>query len=293
MPTESTSQTAASSNEQSLEVDAHHHLWSYNQKEFDWLTTPLAELRRDFLPADLIVALNSSHVDFAIAVQARQSLEETDWLLQCADSTPRIAGVVGWAPLDAPELPTILDACANTAKLVGFREIAQGQPEGFFDRPGFNIGIVELTSRNLAYDVLIYEHQLPQAIAFVDRHRNQCFVLDHAAKPRIRVREMEPWRSQIRDLARRSNIMCKLSGLVTEDDWSTWDLDTLRPYIDVCVEAFGTDRLLAGSDWPVCLVASSHTRWWNLLHDYFATFTPAERQRIFGGNAIEVYRLSL
>ena len=293
MPIESTLQTAVSSNEAYFEVDSHHHLWRYNSKEFDWLTTPLSELRRDFLPADLAAALDSSHVDVAIAVQARQSLEETDWLLQCAGSTPRIAGVVGWAPLDAPELPTLLDSYTDLPKLVGFREIAQGQPDGFFDRPNFNIGIAELTSRNIAYDVLIYEHQLPQAIAFIDRHPDQRFVLDHAAKPRIRVRELEPWTSHIRDLARRPNIMCKLSGLVTEADWTNWDLASLRPYMDVCVEAFGPDRLLAGSDWPVCLVASSHARWWNLLHDYFASFTRAEQKRIFAENAIDVYRLSL
>lgn len=293
MPHESTSRTPAAPDVQYSQVDAHHHLWRYTQNEFDWLTEPMASLRRDFLVPDLIAALDSSHIDSAIAVQARQSLEETDWLIQCAGSTARIAGVVGWAPLDAANLPAILDTYAAMPKLCGFREIAQGQPAGFFDRPGFNRGITELTSRGLTYDVLIYEHQLPEAIRFVDRHPNQRFVLDHAAKPRIYDRELEPWATNMRDLARRPGITCKLSGMVTEADWYSWDLASLRPYIEVCVEAFGPGRLLAGSDWPVCLVASSHSRWWNLLHEYFAKFTPTEQQQIFGGNAIGVYSLSL
>lgn len=274
------------------QIDAHHHLWRYNPDEFAWLTEPMASLRRDFLPHDLADALDASGVDSAIAVQARQSLEETDWLLECAKTSSRIAGVVGWAPIDSPDLPLALERYSRARKLVGFREIAQGQPAGFFDRPSFNRGIAELTTRGFVYDVLIYADQLPEAVRFVDRHPNQHFVLDHAAKPRIAARELEPWATHMRELARRPGVSCKLSGLVTEADWSVWDLDSLRPYIDICVEAFGAGRLLAGSDWPVCLVASSHARWWELLREYFANFTLAEQQQVFGGNALEAYRLS-
>ena len=275
------------------QIDAHHHLWRYNPVEFGWITEPMASLRRDFLVSDLADALRSSAVTAAVAVQARESIEETDWLLECAGSTDIIAGVVGWAPLASSQIGSILDRYVDAVKLVGFREVAQGQPEGYFDRSGLNRGVAQLAERDLAYDVLIYENQLPEAIRFVDRHPKQRFVLDHAAKPRIAAGEMEPWATNLRELARRENISCKVSGLVTEADWKNWNEATLRPYLDTCVEAFGTDRLLAGSDWPVCLVASTHSRWWNLLRDYFSSFSSSEQRQIFWDNAIRSYKLKM
>jgi L-fuconolactonase len=285
-------QPASGDREQpSLRIDAHHHLWAYDPVEYSWLTDEMAALRRDFLSYDLSAALASAQVDAAISVQARQSLEETAWLLACAQSNPAIAGVVGWAPLEDRNLNAALDRFGDDPRLVGFREIVQAQPDGFLDRPAFDAGVSTLTARGYVYDILIRERQLPEAIRFVDRHPQQRFVLDHAAKPRIASGETEPWGARIRELALRPNVACKLSGLVTEADWDNWTIETLRPYLDLCVEAFGTHRLLAGSDWPVCLVACSYSRWWALLHDYFAAFSDGERQRIFGANAIEIYRL--
>jgi L-fuconolactonase len=272
-------------------VDAHHHLWRYTPADFGWLTDEMASLRRDFLPADLVDALASASVDATVAVQARQSLEETDFLLACAAATPAIVGVVGWVPLTSPELPGILDRLSNNPRLAGVREIAQGQPAGFLDDPALNAGIAQLTPRSLTYDILIYEHQLPEAIRLVDRHPAQSFILDHAAKPRIASGDLEPWATHLRELARRPNVTCKLSGLVTEAHWHTWSPDTLRPFLDLCAEAFGPRRLLAGSDWPVCLVASSYARWWTVLRSYFAFFSAEEQSRIFAANAIETYRL--
>lgn len=278
---------------ESPQIDAHHHLWRYSPVEFGWITEPMASLRRDFLVADLADALRSSEVTAAVAVQARESIDETNWLLECAASTDIIAGVVGWAPLASSEIGSILDRYVDAVKLVGFREVAQGQPEGYLERPGFDEGIAQLTERELAYDVLIFENQLAEAIRFIDRHPKQRFVLDHAAKPRIAAGEMEPWATNLRDLARRENISCKVSGLVTEANWTDWNEETLRPYLETCVDAFGTGRLLAGSDWPVCLVASTHSRWWNLLRDYFSRFSASEQQQIFGGNAIRSYKLQI
>jgi L-fuconolactonase len=274
-----------------LQIDAHHHLWSYNPIEFAWLNDEMANLRRDFTPVDLSIALMSSHVDASIAVQACQSLEETEWLLGLAESNSMIAGVVGWVPLEANNLTEVLDQFTHRPNLVGFREILQSQAIGFLDRVEFNRGISHLSDRGFVYDILIREHQLDEATRFVDRHPKQRFVLDHAAKPLIADQQLEPWARRIHEMARRPNVSCKISGLVTEADWNHWSLDTLRPFIDVCVEAFGPERLLAGSDWPVCLVASSHVRWWDTLRDYFEGFSSNEQERIFGGNSIEVYRL--
>jgi L-fuconolactonase len=273
-------------------IDAHHHLWHFHKAEFAWINDTMAALRRDFLIEDLCHALHSAKIDASVAVQARQTLEETQWLLECAETTPAICGVVGWVPLTADHLSALLDRFMDHEKLAGFREIVQSEPDGYLDRADFNRGIAQLAARNLTYDLLIHERQLEEATRFVDRHPQQIFVLDHAAKPCIAGGELEPWRSRLREFAKRENVCCKISGLVTEADWLTWTLEGLRPYLDSCVEAFGPERLLAGSDWPVCLVASSYPQWWSVLTDYFASFSDHEVQRIFGGNAIDCYRLT-
>ena len=268
-------------------LDAHIHLWRFDAEQFAWLDPATSSaIRRDFLLDDLAQALASANVDAAIAVQACQTVAETEWLLQCASETDQIHGVVGWIPLMDEALPAILEALAVHPKLVGFREIVQSQPARFLDQPGFHRGIAELTRYDLAYDILIREHQLAEATRFVDRHPKQRFILNHAAKPRIAAAELEPWASYVRDLARRENVSCKLSGLVTEADWLTWTPASLRPYLDVCAESFGPKRLLAASDWPVCLLASSYERWWALLDDYF---TFSEKEHVFAGNARRVY----
>ncbi len=229
-------------------------------------------------------------IDAAIAVQARQTLEETVWLLDCADHSDRICAVVGWVPLLAKDLSSSLDRLADRDKLVGVREIVQAQQQGFLDRPNFNYGIAELTRRNLTYDLLLRDWQLEEATRFVDRHPNQSFVLDHAAKPEIATAELDPWSRQIFAIAQRPNVFCKLSGLVTEADWPTWTLNDLRPYLDVCIEAFGPSRLMAGSDWPVCLVASSYAHWWSVLNDYLAPFSNEEINSILGATALSFYK---
>jgi L-fuconolactonase len=275
---------------QPRKIDAHHHLWHYTPEEYEWISEKMMLLRRDFLRNDLRAALRSANVDATIAVQARQTVEETQWLLACADEMPAIAAVVGWLPLKADNLSELLDV-VHSPRLAGLRHVVQGEPDGFLDDPAFDRGIAHLAPRGLTYDVLIFERQLVEAIRFVDRHPQQEFVLDHAAKPRIAAGELEPWATHIRDLAQRPNICCKLSGLVTEADWTAWNLATLRPYLDICVEAFGSDRLLAGSDWPVCLVASSYAGWWAVLEEYFATFSASEKEKIFGANAAAFYHL--
>ncbi len=276
----------------SLRIDAHHHLWRFNDVEYGWIDDAMAILRRDFLVEELRQELEASGIDSTVAVQARESIEETRWLLECAHSSPFISGVVGWAPLVADDLPKILDRFGDSQKLVGFREVVQGKPDGYLGQVAFNRGIEELGRRGLTYDVLIYERQLTEASRFVDRHPMQKFVLDHAAKPKISRNELEPWRTTIRELARRPNVCCKISGLVTEANWHSWTQESLVPYLDTCVQAFGVERLMVGSDWPVCLVASSYKGWWDVLAHYLASFSESEQRRIFGENAAEFYSLT-
>jgi len=272
-------------------IDAHHHLWRYSFAEYSWIGDNMSALQRDFLPADLTVELKKAGVDGAVTVQARQTLEETRWLLELARSCEAIRGVVGWAPLAAPDFEASVSALATDPKLVGLRHIVQAEPEGFLDGPGFNRGIQAMQQIGFVYDVLIVERQLAEAIRFVDRHPQQSFVLDHIAKPKIATAEIEPWRTRIRELSKRSNVCCKLSGMVTEDSWSSWSIESLRPYLDTVVEAFGPGRLMVGSDWPVCLVATSYPRWWQTLHNYFADFSDDERAKIFGATTTRIYDL--
>ena len=232
-----------------------------------------------------------------MAVQARQTLEETRWLLDLArrtlpgDARPLLRGVVGWAPLADEAFPAVLEKLRAESMLKGLRHVVQGEPAGFLDREDFHRGIAAMAGTGLVYDVLIFERQMGEAIAFVDRHPRQSFVLDHVGKPRIAEGVMEPWATQIRELARRENVTCKVSGLVTEAAWAAWTPESLRPYLDVVVEAFGPERLMAGSDWPVCLVASGYGQWWRVLEEFFAHFSEAERAAVFGGVATRVYGL--
>jgi L-fuconolactonase len=273
-------------------IDAHHHLWRYDAAEFGWIEDNMSALRRDFLADELAREMQSAGIDGSVVVQARESLEETRWLLECARSAPFLRGVVGWVPLDADDLPEILGRFEDADKLIGFREVVQGKPDGYLDRAEFHRGIKHLTALDLTYDILIHERQLAETIRFVDQHPKQRFVLDHAAKPKIAKNELEPWKAHCYELAHRPNVSCKISGLVTEADWQHWSVESLRPYLDVCVEAFGTNRLLVGSDWPVCLVASTYSQWWDLLAHYFADFSEDEVRHVFGKNAIDFYRLA-
>lgn len=276
-----------------MTIDAHHHLWRYSAAEYGWIDESMKELRRDFAPQDLQRELTAANVDGSVVVQARQSDEETRWLLSLANKTPQILGVVGWADIAAEGFEKQVEQLARERRLVGLRHVVQAEPEGFLDGAVFNRGIRAIHGAGLVYDILIYERQLEEATHFVDRHPEQPFVLDHIAKPKIAVGELEPWRSRITELARRPNLFCKVSGIVTEADPRSWKHEQLRPYLDVVVDTFGPQRLMAGSDWPVCLVGTSYKGWWDLLRNYFAGFSEHERASIFGGCAMATYGLKI
>ena len=277
-----------------LTVDAHHHLWQYTPEEFGWINDAMHALRRDFLPSDLRTETSQTNIQATVAVQARQSLEETRWLLESARKSGLIRGVVGWVPLTDPNVPEVLRELSAETKLKGLRHVVQDEPDdAFILREDFNRGVAALAGTGLVYDILIYAKHLPQAAAFVDRHPTQTFVLDHIAKPPIArgIDGLEPWASDLREFARRPHVCCKLSGMVTEADWQAWSLETLRPYLDVVVDSFGPQRLMTGSDWPVCLVATGYKQWFDTLREYFSSFSTEETDAIFGGTAASVYRL--
>ena len=273
-------------------IDAHHHLWRYTAAEYDWIDDSMQALRKDFLAADLIRDMAVAEIDGAVVVQARQTLEETRWLLDVADDCAAIRGVVGWAPIAGEEFPAMMEEFENRPKLKGLRHVIQGEKDpNYILREDFNAGIRALAGSGLVYDLLVQAHHLPQTIEFVDRHPEQVFVLDHMAKPLIRDGVLEPWATYIQELGQRGNVWCKLSGMVTEADWHMWDDATLKPYLDTAVEAFGMNRVMVGSDWPVCLVASKYDQWFEVLRRYFAEFSEAEKAAVFGENAMSVYAL--
>lgn len=273
-------------------IDAHHHLWRYTPEEYEWIENDMQALRRNFLPENLTHEMRAAGVSGSVVVQARQTMEETRSLLDLADTCEVIRGVVGWAPISNVEgFAAAMEEFAGRNKLKGLRHVVQAEPDDFLLREDFNQGISAIRGTGLVYDILIYERQLLQAIEFVDRHPEQVFVLDHIAKPVIRDGVMEPWSSLIRDLAKRQNVWCKVSGMVTEADWATWTAQSLRPYLDVVAEAFGPGRLMVGSDWPVCLVACGYRQWFDLLDEYFSEFTESEREAVFGKTAKQIYRL--
>ena len=273
-------------------IDAHQHFWRYSEDEYGWISDAMAAIRRDFLPDDLRPLLDEAGIDATVAVQARQSLEETEWLLELATEHDWITGVVGWVPLVSGDMQATLEKLCQSPKLRGIRHVLQAEPDEYFERADFNAGLGKLAKMGLVYDILVVERQLPAAIRFVDRHPDQTFVLDHVAKPRIADGELEPWCTNIRELAHRQNVACKISGMVTEADLNHWTVDQLRSYVDVVLEAFGPSRLLFGSDWPVCAVAASYQRWAIVVRDFIRGLSPDEQGLIMGGNCKSIYRLS-
>jgi L-fuconolactonase len=274
-----------------MKIDAHHHFWKYSALEYGWIEDAMEVIRRDFFPADLKKEVNAAGFDGVITVQARQTLEETRWLLSMAAQNDFIKGVVGWVPLTDSSAYRDLESLAQNPRLCAVRHVVQSEPDGFLLREDFNSGVSVLRELDLAYDLLILERQLPEAIAFVDQHPQQVFVLDHLAKPRIKEQMLDPWRQNLQELARREHVYCKVSGLVTEADFASWDEVQLRPYFEIALESFGPSRLIFGTDWPVCLAACSYRRWCDIVGRFTSALSAEERADIFGGTAERAYGL--
>ncbi len=274
-----------------MKIDAHHHFWHYNTQDYGWISDDMAVLRRDFLPADLKPELDRAGIDRVVSVQARQCVEETEWLLKLAEENDFIAGVVGWLPIASPDFPALLEKFAANPKLRAIRHVVQDEPDDrFILGEAFNRGIDRLLAAHLVYDILIFERHLPYAIEFVKNHSpEQVFVLDHIAKPKIAAGEMQPWADNLRKLAAFPNVYCKLSGLVTEADIRNWTPDQLRPYVETVLDAFGPERVMFGSDWPVCTCATNYSAWRNLVGEFISRLSENEQAQIMGGTALKAY----
>jgi len=274
-----------------VRIDAHQHFWNFDPARHAWITEEMSLLKRDFLPVDLLPELEANGIDASVAVQAEQSEEETRFLLRLAENNSRIAGVVGWVDLRSPDVEKRLGNFSDHKKLRGFRHIAQSEPDDrFLASAAFVRGMSKLAAFGFSYDILIYPRQLAAARELAERLPEQRFVIDHLAKPDIKNgANQKEWAHHMRAIAQNGNVFCKISGLVTEADWVSWKTDDFREYLDVVFDAFGTDRLLFGSDWPVCLLAASYRRVKQIVEEYVAGQADTGKEKIFGENAVRFY----
>ncbi len=277
-----------------MRLDSHHHFWSYSAEEYSWIDATKPQLKRDFLPSDLKQLMLESKIDRVVSVQARQTIAETEWLLDLADQNDFIAGVVGWVPLASESIRAALEQFASHPKLVAVRHVVQDEPDdAFILGSDFNRGVAMLSEFDRVYDILIYAKHLKPTIEFVDRHPSQRFVLDHIAKPTIEASQFDvSWERDLRELAKRSHVACKFSGVATEVRSSVWDIETIRPYWDVAVNAFGPQRLLYGSDWPVCLLKAKYPQWVQICEQLASELSPEEQSWFWNKSARHWYGLA-
>ena len=277
-----------------MKIDSHQHFWHYNTEDYGWIDHPMKVIKRDFLPAELAGELETIGFDGSITVQARQKLSETEWLLQLADKYDIIKGVVGWVDLRSPILKDQLETFCKHPKFVGVRHVIHDEPEDdFILREDFLRGISIVNQFNLTYDILIFPTHLEKTIKFVYAFPDQVFVLDHIAKPYIKKRILSPWKEYIKELATFPNMYIKVSGMVTENDWNEWRYEDYVPYLDVVFEAFGNDRIMIGSDWPVCRLGGSYQSVMNIVLQYIRDFDTSDQNKILGLNAIKAYKIKI
>ena len=273
-------------------IDSHQHFWRYNSQDYAWIDETREPLKADYMPPDLLPLMQATGIDGTVAVQARQNLRETDFLLELADEYDFIRGVVGWVDMRADDVETQLERFAAHPRLVGVRHIVHDEADDRFMLGGnFLRGLAKLKACDLTYDLLLFPRHLPIAIEVVKRFPDQPFVLDHIAKPFIKDGLLEPWRRDIRQLAAFDNVFCKVSGMVTEAAWGGWTQDDFRPYLDVVFDCFGIDRLMFGSDWPVCKLAGSYRQVVGIVETYIAALSPDEQAHIMGDAATAFYQL--
>jgi len=274
-----------------MTIDSHVHFWKFNRTRDAWITDDMKVLHQDYLPEHLSLTLKRNEVDGVVAVQASQEEVETRFLCELAKTHPIIKGVVGWIDFQADNVQERLEHFSQYPEIKGYRHIVQGEPDDFLLGEKFQLGIRALQPFNYTYDLLIYPRQLPSAIAFVEAFPDQRFVIDHCAKPVIRKKEIEDWASHMKTIAQNPNVYCKLSGLLTEATWKEWSAGDFYPYLDVVFNAFGTDRLMFGSDWPVMLLSGMYVQWKSLIEKYMEKFPQEEKEKVLGDNATGFYNL--
>jgi L-fuconolactonase len=272
-----------------MRIDAHQHFWHFDPVRDTWIDDAMKVLRRDFLPKDLKPELDNKEIDACIAVQADTSPQETQFLLGLAKQNPWIKKVVGWVDLNADDIEAQLEKYAAEKKLAGFREILQAMPPAAMEDPNFLRGIGKLSNYGFTYDILIFPKHLEKAYNLASSFPDQAFIIDHLAKPDIKNGELEHWTKGIKKMAELEHVYCKVSGMVTEADWKNWKQDDFSPYLETVTEAFGSKRLVYGSDWPVCLLAAGYCEVHDLVRNYYVKFSPEEQRAIFGKNAKRFY----
>jgi L-fuconolactonase len=277
-----------------MKIDSHQHFWKYNPERDTWITDEMSVIQRNFYPEDLITVLQKNGIDGCVSVQADQSLEETQFLIDFAEKNDFIKAVVGWIDLQAEDIEEQLAVWKSKKKLAGFRHVLQAEPDiDYMLRPQFLRGIKALLKNDFTYDILIFPKHLSVAQKFVSHFPDQAFVLDHIAKPYIKAGLIDDWKKDIEDLAKFENVQCKISGIITEADWGKWTYQHIKPYLDVVFESFGTDRVMFGSDWPVCLVAGEYAQVKAIVETYTKDFSTSEKSKVFGINAAKFYNFSL
>ena len=277
-----------------MKIDSHQHFWNYNQTEYGWIGENMDILKRDFLPTHLQDELKTVGFDGSVAVQARQNLNETEWLLKLSKQYQFIKGVVGWVNLSSTDIEMQLKRYGQNPKFVGVRHVIHDEPDiDFMLGTAFLGGLKMLHPYNLTYDLLIFPEHLPNTLKLVQAFPDQIFILDHIAKPFIKKKILSPWKEGIESLANFSNVFCKVSGMVTETDWKTWKKEDFWPYLDCIFKAFGPDRIMIGSDWPVCKLAGQYQQVMGIVEDYIQSFTEGEKNKILGENAIKAYSLKM
>lgn len=273
-------------------VDSHQHFWIYEAEKHAWIDDDMKVIRKNFLPENLKIVYQENNIDGCVAVQADQTLAETDFLLDLAEKNDFIKGIVGWIDLRAANIDEVLNQYSAFPKLKGFRHVVQGEADhNFMLRPDFLNGIAALEKYNFTYDILIFPHQLGAALELIRHFPNQKFVIDHIAKPYIKDGFYDGWTSLMKAISEYPNVYCKLSGMTTEADYNNWTPEQIEPYMQLVLEAFGANRILFGSDWPVCLVAGNYTKTKKLVTNFIAKLSSEEQAAIMGGNAIEFYNL--
>lgn len=276
-----------------MRLDAHNHYWHYNRPEQDWMQDSMEVLFRDYLPPEHLELLQSIDFDGTIVIEARQMLKETQWLLQLSDQYDHIKGVVGWVDLRSKQLHQQLESFANHPKLCGMRHVVMDEPEpDFYLKPEFLRGIEVLSEFNLTYDLLNTVEQLPSAIKLVENFPDQPFVLDHIGVPVIKEKMISPWKEDLEEIAKNENVFCKLSGMVEEAQWNNWQADEFEFYLDVTTEAFGTDRLMIGSNWPVCLLSGQFKPVMDIVINYTSQFSEQTKENILGNTCARFYGIN-
>ncbi|UXP31982.1 amidohydrolase family protein [Reichenbachiella agarivorans] len=273
-----------------MRIDSHQHFWKYDPTKHAWIDDSMSVIQDDFFPSDLRDLLQQNRLDGTVAVQADQTEAETEFLLDLALKYDYVKAVVGWVDLQAENVAERLAHYAKNKKFVGVRHVVQEEPDPeFMLGANFQRGLTQLKDHGLTYDILIFPTQMKAALETIERHPEQPFVIDHIAKPYIKEGKIDEWIDYMRKMAAHENVMCKLSGMVTEADWTGWKYEDFVPYLDVVVEAFGVDRLMYGSDWPVCLLGGSYDKVKSLVDRYFEGYSQADQDKIYGDNAVRFY----